>query len=514
MSPLHAPKRNFAVFFVTPSYAHFLLDDDAFLRSALRRIYEEAIETPNLTISALCAVVDKLPVPQPWNNQTLESQISLRKRIPPVAGTGFEGIAYTSLPFHASVPSDESPVPSEHGAIDFITADYVSQDETYLDTLRLPLANTVFQTGMPTTMFYSSWKTDGKTGELTQVTKTTPSHHAIRLAEKGNISGLQSALSIPLLPLTLPRVVEGCMGNIIRRVVDADGKSIQASSELENVVPRFFSSRNQPAQATVAWALVIPKNLKQTIRTRTEELLASLPAEGGPNSTDAEHAWERLWRSNPPVWNTLVSQALSEGARLHRVLSGGGGWGKKAGLLSLDPVPASKSSGSPTGLDSRATIEDPGNFESTLTPVVQDGDSIQFFTLPKSDLAQEARESDNYETASKLMIADNSAGWELGTIPSTMDSIPGESWQHMETGKHHSAFFQSSFGALTEGALTITRYRRNNLENTSSVYTTTLDVPFSRFWAINPAQSHDSLTGKKDIDRVGKDKDVGEPSSG
>lgn len=187
---------------------------------------------------------------------------------------------------------------------------------------------------------------------------------------------------------------------------------------------------------------------------------------------------------------------------------------KKAGLLSLDPVPANKSSGSPTGPESLATIDDPGNFESTLTPVVQDGDSIQFFTLPKSDLAREARESDNYETVSKLMSADISAGWELGTIPSTMDSIPGESWQHMETETYRSAFFESSFGALTEGALMMTRCRRKDLDKTSSVYTTMLDVPFSRFFAANPAQLQDRLTGHKDIDHVGKDKDVGEPNSG
>ena len=294
------------------------------------------------------------------------------------------------------------------------------------------------------------------------------------------------------------------MGNIIRRVVDTDGKSIQASSELENVVPRFFSSRNQPAQATVAWALVIPKNLKQKISTRTEELLASLRAEDGPNSTDSEHTWERLWRSDPPVWNTLVSQALSEGARLHRVLSGGGGWGKKAGLLSLDPVPANESSGSPTGPESFATIDDPGNFESTLTPVVQDGDSIQFFTLPKSDLGQEARESDNYETVSNLAGANVSEGWELGTIPSTMDSIPGESWQHTEAETPRSTLFEGSFGALTEGALTITRRRSNDLNKTRSVYTTTLDVPFSRFWATNPNQTPDSLGARKDLNHVGR----------
>jgi hypothetical protein len=362
-------------------------------------------------------------------------------------------------------------------------------------------------------MFSSSWETHGTTGELTRVMKTTPSHHVIRLAGNSDAPETESALSIPLLPLTLPRTVGGCMGNIIRRVVDTDGKSIQASSELEKVVPRFFLARNEQVQATVAWALVIPRNLKDEITAKTKELLSSLATEDDPTSTDPEHIWERLWRSNPPVWSTLVSEALSEGARLHRVLSGGGGWGKKAGLLSLDPTPANKSIESPTVLGSSAIIDSPGDFESTLTPVVQDGDSIQFFTLPKSDLAQEARESDNYGTVSKLSGINQSWGWELGTIPSTMDSIPGESWQHMAAENHHSTLFQGTFGALTEGALTITRHRGKDLSNTSSVYTTKVDVPFSRFWTANVTQSHDDSMVRKSVGHISKDKDVGEPVS-
>ncbi|EMD90632.1 hypothetical protein COCC4DRAFT_127595 [Bipolaris maydis ATCC 48331] len=504
-----AHKKSFAVFFVTPSYAHFLLDHDAFLRNALVQIYNKAIEAPHVDIHALCAVVDKLPVPHPWSGSTLESQLSRRKVGTPVAGTGFEGIAYISLPSSASIESDEYSLTSDQGTIDFITSSHILNDDICLDTLRLPLANTVFQTGMPTTMISSRWEKNSTSGELTKVMQKSPSHHTIRLAGDGPTPDTKSALNIPLLPLTLPRIVEGCMGNIIRRVIDTDGNSIQASSELENVVPRFFLSRGQQVQATVAWALVIPKYLKDTITEKTEKLLSSVPVEEKPTSISPNQAWERLWRSEPPVWNTLVSEALSEGARLHRVLSGGGGWGKKAGLLSLDPVPVNRSSGpgAPTSIDNT------GNFESTLTPVVQDGDSIQFFTLPKSELAQEAHEADNYGTISTLSKVNNSWGWELGTIPSTMDSIPGESWQHTMTKKHRSTVFQGTFGALTEGALTMIRRRGKDVGETNSVYTTKLDVPFSRLWTTNLTNSHVDSTTRENLEQDDKDKDVGEPAS-
>ena len=440
-------------------------------------------------------------------------------------------MAYCSLASDASVLSSEGLSPSETGAIDFIIAEHSVKDARYRDTLRLPLANTVFQTGMPTTMFLSDWKTTGHVGDLKMTSKTDISQHGIRLSGRNSSWKTESTLNIPLLPLTLPRLVEGCMGNIIRRVVDSDGKTVQASSELENVVPRFFASRGQPAQSTVAWALVIPGALKDTISARTEELL-SIRHEDAV-STKPEHLWECLWRSDPPIWNKIVSQALSEGARLHRVLSGGGGWGKKAGLLSLDPVPNN-------GPAESSSESDPEDFESTLTPVVRDGDAIQFFISPKSDLTREATESDNYETVANRPRFQKFWGWELGTVPSTMDSIPGESWQHKPTDKDSiTTMLVGSFGALTEGAMTLSRFRQ--IPQGGSIDTSTIDVPFSRFWAINIAARNGKTAkpkpsnpkplgqyskklkgyrsiykpklGKKGVKGDGKGKDVGEPDS-
>jgi hypothetical protein len=417
-----------------------------------------------------------------------------------VAGAGVEGISYALLPVDASVSSQYLP-PSDKAAIDFIFAEHVFQDTVYHDTLRLPLANTVFQTGMPSTMMLSTWENLAvKDRRMKLLSKTDVSHHGIRLLDQQNSSGVVPILNIPLIPLTMPRMVQGCMGNIIRRVVGPEGKAIQASSELESVVPRFFRSRGQPAQATVAWALVIPRELGAVIAARTDELLSALPPDNQGTASKQEDTWERLWRSDPPLWNTLVSQALTEGARLHRVLSGGGGWGKKAGLLSLDPVPTNQAAQSSKDNDFLGMVSDPEDFESTLTPVVRDGDSIQFFISPKSELEQKAENSGDHTMMRGYInaAANRPCDWELGTVPSTMDSIRGQFWQHRPA---ESVIITKNlgFGALTEGPMTLTQHSLVDESKVKSV-TTTVDVPFSRFWVrANPAGIR------------GKNEDVGEP---
>ncbi|KAE8840591.1 hypothetical protein PTNB85_03990 [Pyrenophora teres f. teres] len=484
----------FCVFFVTPTYASQLLDENSFLRSAIRRAYRALLDKKGIVIDALCAVVDKLPASRALGNKDVlsadeASQYAIK---PPVAGTGFEGMAYVLLTPHSSVSLEELR-PSDNGVIDFITAQHRLGDSARRDTLRLPLANTVFQTGTPSTMFLSRWQTLGRDHDIELISKTNVSHHGIRLSGRNDFSGLATGFSIPLIPLTTPRVVKGCMGNIIREVVDPDGQTVQASSELESVVPRFFRSRGQPAQATVAWALVLPEHLKATNYHKTHHLLAAVPTDDDAGYTKQEEIWERLWRSDPPVWNNLVVEALANGARLHRVLSGGGGWGKKAGLLSLDPVPANQStiSSSDAMLE---MVDDPKDFESTLTPVVRAGESIQFFISPKSDLSQEASQSDSLEKLRLIpqTVDDRTWGWEIGTIPSTMDSIPGASWQHRPFEKDvRPIIFRGGFGALTEGGLTLTQHSlRSNEGNSRAVNTTMVDVPFSRFWAVNLPKIH------------------------
>lgn len=469
LSKRHALRYRFAVFFVTPSFARWLLDDSVFLQKALTNIYPQLLG-PNTRprIHALCAVVDRLPGPRPIADADNMMQEGFeRLRNPPVQEIGHEGVAYATLPFDDSILT-ASAKDQVKAAISFVSAKGEEGEGADLsDAIRLPLANTVFQTGSPTTMTYSFWAKGKGAKELTLKEKRDVSHHGIRMQmSPGNHN---SMLSVPLIPLSRPRLVEASMGNILRRITGPDGESITASQELEKFVPRFFSARGEPSQATTVWALVMDREVLAATQEWTDTLLEhAQPTEDTPTE---DRLWENLWKSDPPVWNPLITHALASGARLHRVLSGGGGWGKKAGLLSLDPVPVPSSDSSEFD-----QLDGPGDLSDALQQVAREGDSIQFFISPSAT-----------PDASLPSVPNDTPVWglELGTIPSTTDALPIAATQS-SPGTNTITVYKNMFGALAEGGMVMSRsFKLDGESSYGLVGASTIDVPFTRFSAVN-----------------------------
>lgn len=102
--------------------------------------------------------------------------------------------------------------------------------------------------------------------------------------------------SIPFKPLTQPRKIAASVGNILQTLESSEG-NLPASFELEKAVSDLI--KHQPD-------LKKPLDIFAYI---TDSI--SLPGS--------------------------IIDIIHTPARIHRVLSGGGGWGAKAGLLSLDP---------------------------------------------------------------------------------------------------------------------------------------------------------------------------------
>jgi hypothetical protein len=170
----------------------------------------------------------------------------------------------------------------------------------------VPVANTVFRNGRTSTMFASRWEGD------------TWDH----LAEKERVDLLKRVVNVPLkdadvvsvqgplVSITPLRLVQAGLGNILKKL-HYEGQDVPASKELEANVPLLLQSRRRMGMTDIqgplnVWALIVPE------RSGTDWHFGAL--------------------------KTLpVGELLRSGCRLHRVLSGGGGWGAKQGLLSLDP---------------------------------------------------------------------------------------------------------------------------------------------------------------------------------
>jgi hypothetical protein len=479
IAPESCLRDSFALFFVTPAFAHWLLDDSIFLSKALDHLYQHLHPRAHAKLTALCAVVDKLPAAHALPRDAAQPTCAPE--------TGFEGIAYATMAKPLHHPRPKLHCDPGQPFIQFVAQPAGPRHRLKTATvLQFPLANTVFQTGRPNTMIHSTWNKKAGAPATLELTHE-PASWEIKLNEKTGsaTTELQPTLVTPLIPLTFPRTVDGHMGNILRQVVGEGGESMQASTELEHAVPAFFKARGELVQSTSAWALVIPKKMTPFAAQRTREAITQ-----AQDVTDEVTDWGPLWNkywSNESIkgsafqGHSLVDWALLYGARLHRVLSGGGGWGKKAGLLSLDPGPL-PAPDSTQSSDAGAAFADEADFTSALRTVVNEGDSIQFFVSPpaSSDVRIEDLET---LKQSQLLSADGAWDWEFGVVPSTVDSVPGASWQHASVESDEVIVFRDTFGALAERGLTWCRRPAVGRAPHTKPVPTTVDVPFARFAA-------------------------------
>lgn len=493
-----------AIFLLTPSFAKWLLDDETFLRKALQKVYGLTLGNPeiNQTIHTLVAVVDRLPAPSIAEcSEDSVDRAAVRVTPPPVAENGYEGIAYALadanyLPSYTDSqemadPLDGSPSTiTLHKLLKF--EDEHKTQSSYINTIQIPLANTIFHTGYSATMFSHQWKKSKGMTDINLERKTQLKHLSIHWPDTFWDRRFVT-LSIPLIPLTAPRCIEAGMGNIIRRVLGSDQKSTTASQELEEAVPQYFSSRGIPPHSITVWALVIPQDIILPVANKMTDLLAMEV----PNSENAEtnslnlnSLFPALWRRNPPGWNDIVWSAVTQGARLHRVLSGGGGWGKKAGLLSLDP---DMSYNKLHQISRDSALETMGSSEglSALHEVAKPGEFIQFFVSPSDGNA-----TWNARTEDIKAPPASTRRWslEFGTISSSIDSMPESSSQEaVEPSNPRIAVFRKHFGALSEGGMSIARYcQSKKMGSWDAVMRSKVDVPYSRFSAVRFKDTRDS----------------------
>lgn len=354
----------------------------------------------------------------------------------------------------------------------FISFTMSHVNSTGSTSLTLPLANTIFHTGSSSTSCMTHWRRTSATFEMVEREEDTGDHYQVSLpAPVLQSDGLQKSLEhdartygadilMHLHPLTSFRRVKASMGNVISRLVsDTDEGPTEslASEELEVAVAKFIQSSDNDAQNFSVWAILIPGD-SYTKDPVTKQTLNQLYFRD-------EQATDR----NRSEQTSLPCQLLWRGARLHRVLSGGGGWGEKAGLLSLDPE--TDYSGRMHSSMSPAVDSMVGT-KPFMKDVVASGDFIGFYAAPNQVFPNFADSS--ADDGSRQAVV---SSLKFGVLPNSMDEIAPamDTTKPMNDTNPKISIFRGHFGALSEGGMAL-----RSLNNRSkSLVQTRLDVPFA-----------------------------------
>lgn len=477
-----------AVILVTPSFAQWFNDDSGFLRHAVQKIFgSSGKQTSPLTV--LTAVVDQLPPP----SQRYIAPAGTKEWESGLYTLGYEGVSLLVGRKGVLPSTQDDVVDSDNGDIQnsdlastvntarlgfVLTEPYRIRGNIVRRRAEIPLANTIFGNGRRWTMSRGTWNLNGITNEYEMTEQLSIDSQQVEI----DYPNFRFALDIPLISLTKQRRVASSMGNIVRQVTGEEGKDIPASQELEKAVSQYVQSNNPTRGRVLVYALVSKRGLMP------EEM---------KDPGNGEQATE------------LVRKLLLSGSSLHRVISGGGGWGQKQGLLSLDHQPSLRQvrTDTPESYDSG-----PDAMMSGLDAVAGEGTWIKFFVAfePDPNLKHD------------VLMAGSQRGKRPWTLPRPGDTHSrvfgvgpaNDSSEAMQPVSNSISakvlFFPNHFGALSEQRMIVsTRHKPiQSMDNVNVVLSddnlpggtrrTQVDVPFSslEFCARTPSNEPGSRRGK------------------
>ncbi|KHN96279.1 uncharacterized protein MAM_05865 [Metarhizium album ARSEF 1941] len=194
-------------------------------------------------------------------------------------------------------------------------------------TVTLPLARTTFHNNRASTLLISRYTLARGQPELKDRNKEQWQNIRITLNQPVR-SVTELELWAPLSPVTRARKITESFGNIVRGI-EISGKSMPASTELEDAVNTILGNgkATESYQAPRGlWAVVSPEASEAEALVLAD---APNPAVSLEDTMAQQKALETTAR--------YLQQQHQLGSRIYQVLSGGGGWGPKKGLLSLDP---------------------------------------------------------------------------------------------------------------------------------------------------------------------------------
>ena len=451
---------NIPVLLVTPGFAPWIDPASPFLDQCVNRFLQHSADIRSRSpFHAIAAVIDKLPDAREQSGGALvdghgqgpsESEgISLLF----VKAENIQGKTAAPRRLKASGTEEPALLFSVDTCSSNAPGDGIHRP---VHEVGLRLASTVFVNGNEHTLFGMRWNYDPSLDRFALDQTIDLSSCVVT----STADAVHNAFEFPLYPVGQRRKVISGMGNILRQLAKFpdEAKSdipMPASSELEKELPRYIDEHDIDHQRVSVWALV-----------ETPEM---------DISNEADSIQDRL------------TQSLRAGGKLHHVMSGGGGWGKKQGLLSFDPeisfaeianredflaldklFDPNASADFTQGLPPFLTKGITGDDLSTLSQTARPGDYVQFFVSVEPGHVQDTRPD-------FAKPQEGSISYHFGTLTGTPEI------QTIDGQQRDLVVVPNYFGALSEKGITYLQ-PVTNAQSTGQVSEsgTKLDMPGSR----------------------------------
>lgn len=530
------PDPPLVVLLVTPSRLELLDDESAFIPKLLALLFSNPKKSPELDI--LVAVIDKIPYPRhklggtigefPNHNgyEGISVLIGESERVAPDLWDARDRVGERET-MTTQQPSTLSFLLEPSAAEMTNIAAKTLKWNAFSYELQLPMANTLFQNGQRSTLYAERWKTSESDTGFSRVRKVFLSQQTLHLGSIFPNIHKEFKLDTMLTPIVPPRIIAAAMGNIIRQVSTDPGSdphtTVPASKELEEAVSQYIEANHNAA----------PRDFRRSLSggSSSQATYSSLPDEEAipvSPSNDQEamspyretiqdpHHQMNIWalvtpeecRESAPWERSGLQKWIENGSRLHRVLSGGGGWGIKEGLLALDPdcdynCPANEI---PMDLGENPISDLAG------APVCRDifkpGDLVAFFAS-----TSHADPGRSLEKRAESLHSWNVRAWfatVFGTVPSRMDAMPDSDVDSRQARLPFGhVLVWNHFGMLSEQGMSITIRNHGfdtgqnaSAETSTVVVQTKLDAPYTCFSAVtlfHPRLSFMKVVDKRDM---------------
>ncbi|KAI1613280.1 hypothetical protein EDD37DRAFT_679606 [Exophiala viscosa] len=404
------------VLLATPALSHFL-EPERLLKPLIEALYRDVTYykgRPNVFhVNTVTAVVDAIPVPR-----SAETKATL------ATAEGLSLLMSGAPPANKAVDDEDNPA-NMRFISNATSTSLTGSGRPVNRHVSLPVANTLFVNGQKTTFMQHDWRIRALRlgSSVFLLSQNHRQYVKVRIqCEADEFLGGH----IPLQPLTSERRITKSMGNILAQI-QIDGNAVPASKELETAVPDYLASNSGVTQGPgLVYALIRPPNLQQAAN---EEV-----ATDGPSSA--------------------LSLALWRGVRLHKVTGGGGGWGKKQGLLSLDAAYDFKNS---SLAGKTIHFPDPDDDDSMPTlkvsqDTIPDGSTVEF--LVRTDAETWRTEAEAADPKEQPPVHDRQSDlphktrkWVFGTA-----KAPETHVHHPENSDEKSSgvlFFPNYFGMVS-----------------------------------------------------------------